>query len=150
VRRFAVIAASAVFLLIAGDAHACRTYLHNTRLAIRSQVETLGVIEARLLYRLMGGHWPPFEQMAQDARAALAVIYPRNAALTERRLRHCRNWVPPVRRTCGAAAARLINVIEDSAARRPSETSRLEYARLIAQCERWLWIPSRSSFLRMP
>jgi hypothetical protein len=141
-----------LFLLLAGisDAHACRTYLHNARLEIRQHVEALGEIETQALNRLMGGIWPSYEYLAQEALTIAAVIYPQSAAIGERRMRRCRNWVPPVRRTCREAAMQLVEVIEQSAARRLSEQARLDYARLIEKCERWLAIPRQSRWLRMP
>jgi hypothetical protein len=150
-RRIALIAVS-LLLLYAGvaDAVACRNHLQHARLSLGPQVEALGRIETQLLSRLMGARAPSYTYLANETWAVIAAIYPQNAVALEQRYRRCRNYIPPVRRTCRDAAVRLVSLIQESASRRPTDETRLEYARLIARCEMWLAFPRRPSLLRMP
>jgi hypothetical protein len=150
VRRIALATLFLVALAAQANAQACRNYSQATRQAIGREVEALYDVEVLILHRLMGGHYPAFYDLARRARALSDVIYSESGAIEEQRTRRCRNWVPPIRRTCRDAAERLAEIIDASALRRSSDETRLDYARLIARCEMWLAVPRRSSLLRMP
>ena len=151
VKWIALLAASMLILSAsAGDAFACRNHLQSARIAIGSQVQELGVIESKLLSRLTGANTPTYASLARETWSIIADLYPQDAVVAERRYRRCRNWVPPVRRTCRDAAVRLVSVIQESASDHLTEETRLEYARLISRCEMWLALPRRSSLLRIP
>lgn len=147
-----IVAASVLLVVSASQASAtCAGHFQSARTAIGAHVETLGEIETQLVLRLSGGRNPSYAMLARETRAIVSVLYPRSASILEQRLRRCRNWVPPIRRTCRDAALRLVNVIEESAARRLTDETRLDYARLIDQCERWLALPRRQPrLLRVP
>ena len=150
-KRIALLATSLLMLSASVvDAFACRNHRHSARVAIGSQVQELGAIEAKVLNRLMGANTPSYASLARQIWSIIADIYPQDAVALEQRYRRCRNWVPPVRRTCRDAAVRLVSVIQESASDRLTEETRLEYARLISRCEMWLALPRRPSLLRIP
>jgi hypothetical protein len=150
VRRIVLAAVFLLSLAAQADAQACRNYSQSVRQAISREVAALYDIETLILHRLMGGHYPTFYDLARRARRLSDAIYSQTAAIEEQRTRRCRNWVPPVRRTCRDAAERLAEIIDETALRNLSDETRLDYARLMSRCEMWLALPRRSSLLRMP
>jgi hypothetical protein len=150
VKRFVLLAAAILVLLGVGEAWACRDHVKRSRMAIGPHVERLGLIEDEVLHRLAGNTMPPFDELTRTVRTIAGLMLPPTAAIAEQRSRRCRNWVPPVRRTCRDAALRLLEVIAESAAGAVSYETRAEYSHLIARCETWLLVPPRSSLLRTP
>lgn len=119
-------------------------------MAIGAHVKQLGVIEDQVLYRLSGSLRPDLGDLSRAARQIAGLMMPPTAAIAERRSRRCRNWVPPVRRTCRDAALRLVDLIEETASGGITDETRAGYTYLIGRCETWLLMPRRSSLLRVP
>ena len=117
-------------------------------MAIGAHVKQLSVIEDQVLHRLSDTLRPDFDDLARTVRQIAGLMLPPTAAIAERRSRRCRNWVPPVRRTCRDAALRLVDLIEETSAGGITDETRAGYTDLIGRCETWLFMPPRSSQLR--
>ena len=148
-KRVLVLAAVLLVLLGVGDAWACRDHVKRSRMAIGAHVKQLGLIEDQVLDRLSDTLRPDFGDLSRAARQISGLMLPPTAAIAERRSRRCRNWIPPVRRTCRDAALRLIDLIEETAAGGITDETRASYTDLIGRCETWLFMPPRSSLLRV-
>lgn len=148
--RIVSLAAVLLILLGVGEAFACRDHVKRSRMAIGPHVKRLAAIEDKVLDRLMGAPTPAFAVLVREVRTIAGLLLPPTADIAERRSRRCRNWVPPVRRTCRDAALRLVDLINESAVGEITDKTRIAYTNLAKRCETWLLMPPRSSLLRLP
>jgi hypothetical protein len=136
--RAARVAVLALALTGASETQAasCKGYGPEVRTAIKGHVETLRNLEREALDRLAGLDTRPFEFLVGEARRVAALINDPAALALEDDLERCRNWVPRLRRQCGATAQMLADIVAALAAPNAALAPRLDYAAAMTHCER--------------
>ncbi|MCC7346444.1 MAG: hypothetical protein IT538_03510 [Variibacter sp.] len=148
--RFALLLAAAVMLYGTAQAQTCRNYHQWAKNTFGASIHSLHVAEDQVLRRYMGRSDPPYGELARSVQRIGEAIARGHVTEMERSLRGCRNFVPPYRRVCAAAAFGLLAVISEISAGDLSEATRMAFAERMERCETWLGLPRRSSLLRMP
>jgi hypothetical protein len=132
----------------AAMAASCRDYGREIQALIKQPVELLRRTEREAADRIAGLDTRPFEYLLAQARAALAIVADKNGLAEEDALSRCRNYIPPVRRTCAAAGEALVAVIEQQAAGAASNAAKATYAGVMPQCERFMGLAPLNTALR--
>ena len=144
--------AAVVLLLVAlatpAAAQSCRNYPSAAAASIKAHVEALRRIEQETADRIKGLDTRTYEWLVEQARSTAAVIADARALEIEESLSRCRNYIPPVRRTCAAAARGLVSVIEEQMASSATKKSKKSFAESASQCERLVRLAPLSTMLR--
>lgn len=149
-RRRALILAVALAMAGAAQAQTCRSHHQWAKNTFAPQVQRLQTIETQVLQRYTGRPGPSYGELARAIHLIGDTITQGPVTEMERALRGCRNFVPPYRRVCGAAAFALLGVVSEISAGNLSESTRMTFAERMDRCELWLGFPRRDSLLRMP
>ena len=142
------LAVLALVLAAPAEAANCRGYAQDVQAAIKTPVETLRMVEREAADRLVGLDTRPYDYLLGQARAALAIIADRLGLAEEDELKRCRNYIPPVRRTCAAAGEALVVVIAEQASGIASKASKEAYANAMPRCERFVGLSPLKTALR--
>lgn len=121
---------------VEAQAASCRNYGAEARTAIKGHVEALRNLEREAVDRVAGLDSRPFDFLLGEARRVAALINDPAALALEDDLERCRNWVPRVRRQCGATAQMLVEIVAALAAPNAALAPKPEYAKAMAHCER--------------
>jgi hypothetical protein len=140
--------AAALAAPASGEAASCRGYGKEIQTAIKRHVEALRLIEREATDRIVGLDTRPYELIVADARKVAEVIADKKALVEEDELSRCRNHVPPVRRTCAAAAQALVSLIEEQAAGAATKETKQVYVDAMPRCERWMGLPPLKTAFR--
>ncbi len=135
----------------AAQSYDCRRYPPaDVTESLKAQAEAMRKIELETSDRIRGLDSRPYEWLLEQARAAeKTVAVPALLKAEDALFERCRNAVKPVRRGCAAAAAALVEVIDELAtAGRARRESRQVYLQTMPLCERWLGLTPQPSALR--
>ena len=144
------LAAAVLVLVLATPAAAasCRDYGQMIIPALKPSVEALRKIEREAADRIVGLDTRPYDYLLGQVRAALAIIADKFGLEEEDELKRCRNYIPPVRHTCMAAAQALIAVIEEQDKSTASKAAKDAYAGAVSRCERFIGLAPLKTALR--
>ena len=129
----------------------CRGYPPPDALAdLRAQVENVRQIERETADRMMGLSTQPYSLILDQLRAGGGAIADPFLLGAEDELRGCPNPVIPVRRTCAAASAALVLILEElSDVGAATREVRSVYTQSMRQCEQWTGLPPLQTALRV-
>jgi hypothetical protein len=148
VRACAGLALLAIFLITPAAAQSCRGYAAASVAALKPRIEALRLLEREAADRIKGLDTRSYEWLVEQARLAAEAIADAKALQIEDSLSRCRNFIPPVRRACAAAATGLVSVIEEQIAGGASKAARQAYADAAANCERLVRLMPLNTALR--
>jgi hypothetical protein len=130
-----------------GEAASCRRYGEEIQAAIKRHVEALRMIEREAVDRIAGLDTRPYDFLVVEALKAVQAIADQRGLADEDALSRCRNYIPPVRRTCAAAARALASLIEEQGAGAATKPTKETYSHAMPQCERWMGLqPLKTAF----
>ena len=105
------------------------------------------MIEREAADRVDRSRHAPLRVPAQGGAREEGLIADKDGLAAEAELGRCRNYIPPVRRTCVTAARALVSLIEEQAAGAATTATKQIYADAMPQCERWMGLaPLQTSF----
>lgn len=136
--------------VMAQDFYSCRGYPPRDTLEdLRARVEAVRQVE-REAAAPQGLVAQPYSLMLDQLRVAGAAIADPFLLGAEDDLKRCRNAVVPVRRTCAAAAAALVVILDQlSNGGDATRDARADYTQAMRQCERWTDLPPLHTSLRV-
>ena len=148
-RRTAAILVLMAALSAPGQSQAasCRGYGKEVQAAIKRHVEALRMIEREAADRVVGLDTRPYGFLLKEARTTMDLIADKHGLAAEDELSRCRNYIPPVRRTCAGAAQALVQLIAEQAAGAATKATKQVYAQAMPKCERWMDLaPLKTAF----
>jgi hypothetical protein len=133
----------------AAQIYSCRGYPSPAVVAqIKARVEALRRIEREAADRVVGLDTRPYDWLLAQARAGEATLADPVLLAAEDDLKRCRNYIRPLRRSCAAAAAALVRVIEDLVAGDATRDAKQAYAQAMPNCEQETKLAPLSTSLR--
>jgi hypothetical protein len=133
-----VLLGAALALPFEAEAASCRGYLEPVRSSIKNRVEALRMIEREAADRVAGLDTRSFPFLAGEARKGADAIAGPSGRQEKDGLKHCRKFVPPVRRICLSAAEMLVSLLKAQEAGATTKDSKQAYADAMTYCERFM------------
>jgi hypothetical protein len=136
--------------IFASDASAadCRWFGRDAQKAIKVHIAALQRYELEASDRLKGLDSRPFDFLLGEARKTTAIIADARALEAEKELERCRNATQPIRAICAAAAAKLVEILDQYVKTEKPDYDKAAFAHAAGACEKFMDLKPLKSGIR--